>query len=90
MDADGGWSSELAYAALAVITTEPIGALVRVLSLLCRPVYDCSFIMPVSFLLACCVSSRPSCAGLFLCDLEWGLFEIVCVSLLLAACGRSA
>ena len=49
MDADGGWSSELAYAALAVITTEPIGALVRVLSLLCRPVYDCSFIMPVSF-----------------------------------------
>jgi len=88
MDAEGGWSSELAYAALAVITTEPIGALVRVLSLLCRPVYDCSFIMPVSFLLACCVSSRPSCAGLFLCDLEWGLFEIVCVSLLLA-CGRS-
>ena len=25
MDADGGWSSELAYAALAAITTEHIG-----------------------------------------------------------------
>jgi hypothetical protein len=43
MDAAGGWSSELAYAALAAITAEPIGQLggrtpqAQIVSIRCFP-----------------------------------------------------